>query len=88
MKKVISFSSLGHPTGEAVLPIIITFTIYHSGFNAATGQIESLMETGIIDPTKTVRIALVSAVSATITLLNSECIVVEALDNDDEVEVV
>lgn len=58
----------------------------HIGLNEATGQIASLVEAGIIDPTKTVRIALESAVSATITLLKSECIVVEARDTDSQVE--
>lgn len=30
--KAISFSSLGHPAGEAILPIIVAFTIYQIGW--------------------------------------------------------
>lgn len=63
----------------------LTLQADHMGFNAATGQIEPLEEAGIIDPLKTVRITLESAVSATTTLLNSECIIVEEMDADGKI---
>jgi chaperonin GroEL len=47
------------------------------GFNAETGQYMDLMEAGIIDPTKVVRIALENAVSVASTLLLTEATMTE-----------
>lgn len=54
------------------------------GFNAATGSVEDLFESGVIDPTKVVRLALENAVSAASTLLTTECMVVEKKNEDDK----
>jgi chaperonin GroEL len=55
------------------------------GYNAATNKIEDLVESGIIDPTKVVRLALENAVSAAGTLLTTECMVVEKpMEEKDE----
>jgi chaperonin GroEL len=54
------------------------------GYNAATNKIEDLVEAGIIDPTKVVRLALENAVSAAGTLLTTECMVVEKQEEKDE----
>ena len=48
------------------------------GFNAATGEIEDLMASGIIDPTKVVRTALQNAASIAALLLTTEAAVAEA----------
>jgi chaperonin GroEL len=50
---------------------------YGFGFNAQTLKFENLMETGIIDPTKVVRVALENAASAAATFLTTEAVVVE-----------
>jgi chaperonin GroEL len=42
------------------------------GFDAATGRYADLVETGIIDPTKVVRVALENAVSVASVLLLTE----------------
>ena len=47
------------------------------GFNAATNEYVDLMEAGIIDPTKVVRIALENAVSVAGVLLLTEAIMTE-----------
>ncbi|KAJ8446259.1 LOW QUALITY PROTEIN: hypothetical protein Cgig2_016030 [Carnegiea gigantea] len=47
------------------------------GYNAATGQYEDLMASGIIDPTKVVRCCLEHASSVAKTFLMSDCVVVE-----------
>lgn len=52
------------------------------GFNAATGEICNLVDAGVIDPTKVVRLALENAVSAAGTLLTTECMIVEAPEED------
>jgi chaperonin GroEL len=50
------------------------------GYNFATDQYENLIETGIIDPVKVVRIALESAASIAGTMLTSEVLMVEIPD--------
>ena len=47
------------------------------GFDAATGKYGDLMEAGIIDPTKVVRLALENAVSAAGVLLLTEATMTE-----------
>ncbi|HSN18615.1 MAG TPA: chaperonin GroEL [Gammaproteobacteria bacterium] len=49
----------------------------NTGFDAATGQFVDLMESGITDPTKVVRIALENAVSVAGTLLLTEATLTE-----------
>lgn len=47
------------------------------GFNAATEKYEDLIEAGVIDPTKVVRIALENAASISAMLLTTEAIITE-----------
>lgn len=54
----------------------------HFGFDAATGEYVDLMEAGIIDPTKVVRIALENAVSIAGTLLMAEATLTEAPETE------
>lgn len=51
------------------------------GFNASTGQFVDLVEAGIIDPTKVVRLALEHAVSVAGTLLLTEATLTEIPDD-------
>ena len=46
-----------------------------TGFNAATGQYENLIEAGVIDPTKVVRAALQNAASVASLLLTTEAVI-------------
>ncbi len=54
------------------------------GFNAATGQYEDLIEAGIIDPTKVVRVALQSAASVASLMLTTEAMI--AMQPDAEAQ--
>ena len=54
----------------------------HFGYNAATGIYENLIDAGVIDPAKVVRLALENATSAAGTLLTTECAVVEIDDEE------
>jgi len=47
------------------------------GYNAATGEYEDLVKSGIVDPTKVVRVGLQNAVSAASMFLTTECVVVD-----------
>jgi len=49
----------------------------NEGFNAATEKYENLVDAGVIDPTKVVRIALENAASISALLLTTEAIVAE-----------
>ena len=51
---------------------------FHTGFNAATGDFEDLMNSGIIDPTKVIRVSLQNAVSAAAMFLTTDAVVVDA----------
>ena len=48
-----------------------------SVFNAATGEFVNLVEAGIIDPSKVLRVALQNAVSAAAMFLTTDAVVVE-----------
>ncbi|MCD4697076.1 MAG: chaperonin GroEL [Bacteroidales bacterium] len=52
------------------------------GFNARTDKYENLMEAGVIDPTKVVRVALENAASIAGMLLTTECVVAEHKDEN------
>ena len=54
------------------------------GFDAATRQYVDLVEHGIIDPTKVVRVALENAVSAASLLLLTEAVMTEVPDKKDD----
>jgi len=56
----------------------------NSGFDAARGKYVDLIEAGIIDPTKVVRIALENAVSAASLLLLSEATLTEIVEPEKE----
>jgi chaperonin GroEL len=47
------------------------------GYNAATGEFEDLVKSGIIDPTKVTRIALQNAASVSTLLLTSDALIAE-----------
>jgi chaperonin GroEL len=47
------------------------------GYNVKTDKIEDLVEAGIIDATKVIRVALENAVSVANMVIISECLVVE-----------
>lgn len=53
------------------------------GYNAATGEYENLLESGVIDPTKVTRTALQNAASIAGLMLTTECVVSDLDDEDD-----
>jgi chaperonin GroEL len=54
------------------------------GFDAAAGKYVDLVETGIIDPTKVVRVSLENAVSVASVLLLTEATLTEILEEKRE----
>jgi chaperonin GroEL len=67
--------------------IVVEHVMSHTGdngFNAATGQYEDLMQSGIIDPTKVTRIALQNAASVSGLLLTTEAMVAEIPKEEKE----
>jgi chaperonin GroEL len=53
-----------------------------TGYNASTGKIEDLMEAGVIDPAKVVRVALAHAASIGSLVLTADALVVEKPEED------
>jgi chaperonin GroEL len=53
------------------------------GFNAATGEMEDLMEAGIVDPTKVTRAAIQNAASVAGLMLTTEAVVTEKPEKDE-----
>ncbi|MBI1984514.1 MAG: chaperonin GroEL [Candidatus Wildermuthbacteria bacterium] len=54
------------------------------GYNAETDAFEDLVKAGVVDPTKVVRVALESAVSAAAMLLTTEVIVADLPEKEDK----
>ncbi len=54
------------------------------GYNAATDTFEDLVKAGVVDPTKVVRVAVESAVSAAAMLLTTEAIVADIPEKEDK----
>jgi chaperonin GroEL len=52
------------------------------GFNAATGQYEDLVKSGVIDPTKVTRSALQNAASISALMLTTEAMISEIPEKD------
>ena len=52
------------------------------GYNARTGTFENLYHSGVIDPTKVTRLALENAASIASLLLTTECVVVDAPEDN------
>jgi len=52
------------------------------GFNAASEEYEDLVKSGVIDPTKVVRVALQNAASVAALMLTTEAIIAERSDDD------
>ena len=53
------------------------------GWNAATNEYGNMVEFGVIDPTKVTRTALQNAASVAGMLLTTECMIAEAVDDDE-----
>ncbi|QDV31355.1 60 kDa chaperonin [Planctopirus ephydatiae] len=54
------------------------------GYNAATGEYEDLVKSGIIDPVKVTRTALQNAASVSTLLLTSDCLIAEKPKADEK----
>ena len=64
--------------GDVVVEKVASNEDFNYGFNAKTGEYGNLLEQGVIDPAKVVRVALQNAVSAAKMLLTTEAVVAEA----------
>eukprot|EP00747_Dinoflagellata_sp_TGD_P148304 gnl/TRDRNA2_/TRDRNA2_176907_c2_seq1.p2 gnl/TRDRNA2_/TRDRNA2_176907_c2~~gnl/TRDRNA2_/TRDRNA2_176907_c2_seq1.p2 ORF type:complete len:103 (-),score=3.15 gnl/TRDRNA2_/TRDRNA2_176907_c2_seq1:626-934(-) len=63
--------------GSVVVQKVYNSTDVQTGYNAASGKYENLMESGIIDPAKVIRCALENAGSVARTFLTADCVVCE-----------
>jgi len=63
--------------GAYIVGKLLESTDYNWGFNAATGEYEDLVKSGVIDPAKVVRTALQDAASVASLLITTEALVAE-----------
>lgn len=59
---------------------VFASNLEYAGYNAKTGNVENLVESGIIDPVKVLRCALQNAASSAGTILTCESIIVDHLN--------
>ena len=71
--------------GDVVVEKVKENNDFNYGFNAKTGEYGNLLEQGVIDPAKVVRVALQNAVSAAKMLLTTEAVVAEAPKKEEPV---
>lgn len=70
--------------GQMIVNQVVDMNNMHFGFNALTGQIEDMLKSGIVDPTKVTRSALQNAVSVAGMILTTEAIIAQVRENDSE----
>ena len=70
-----------HHSDENILEIYNKIT-FEKNYNAKTRQYENFIETGIVDPLKVVTGGLTNAVSIALTILSTECLIVDVPHND------
>ncbi|MDE1915309.1 MAG: chaperonin GroEL [Sphingomonadales bacterium] len=68
--------------GAFIVGKLLESEAYNWGFNAATGQFEDLVASGVIDPAKVVRTALQDAASVASLLITTEALVAELPKED------
>jgi len=71
----------GHE-GAIVVGKLLEMNNEDMGFDAQIGSYVNMIETGIIDPTKVVRTALIDAASVASLMTTTECMIVEVKDDD------
>ena len=67
--------------GSIVVDKLLEKNDAHFGFNAANGEYVNMIETGIIDPVKVVRTALVDASGVASLMITTEAMIVEQQDD-------
>jgi chaperonin GroEL len=72
----------GHE-GAVIVGKILEFNNEEMGFNAANGEYVNMLKSGIIDPTKVVKTALVDAASVASLMVTTEAMIVE-IKNENE----
>src|SRR3546814_6087964 len=68
--------------GAFIVGKLLESSDYNWGFNAATGEYEDLVKSGVIDPAKVVRTALQDAASVASLLITTEALVAELPKED------
>ena len=69
--------------GDWVVEAIKAQDNFNFGFDAKTGEFKDMLEAGIIDPAKVLRVSLENAVSAAAMFLTTDAIIVDVPKKDD-----
>lgn len=65
------------PTVDFVVDTVKRWKLNGSGYNFKTGKLEDMFEAGIVDPFKSIRLALESATNCAMTLIDKEIAIIE-----------
>lgn len=69
--------------GNLIAATLLEKNVPEQGFNAANGQYVNMKDSGIIDPTKVVRTALVDASSVASLMLTTECMIFDEAEKKE-----
>ena len=69
--------------GDWVVEVIKAQDEFNFGFDAKTGEFKNMLQAGIIDPAKVLRVSLENAVSAAAMFLTTDAIIVDAPKKDE-----
>lgn len=69
--------------GDWVVEAIKAQDDFHFGFDAKTGEFKNMLQAGIIDPAKVLRVSLENAVSAAAMFLTTDAVIVDAPKKED-----
>ena len=69
--------------GDWVVEAIKAQDEFNFGFDAKTGEFKNMLQAGIIDPAKVLRVSLENAVSAAAMFLTTDAIIVDAPSKPD-----
>lgn len=69
--------------GDWVVEAIKAQDEFNFGFDAKTGEFKNMLQAGIIDPAKVLRVSLENAVSAAAMFLTTDAIIVDAPKKDE-----
>jgi chaperonin GroEL len=69
--------------GDRVVEAIKAQDEFNYGFDAKTGEFKNMIQAGIIDPAKVLRVSLENAVSAAAMFLTTDAIIVDAPTKDE-----
>ena len=80
LKQIVNLANNAGVSGEVVLEIVLQQKDRNIGYNLLTAKYEDMFQSGIIDATKCIRLAVETAASVAGSLLTTEAVVVPDIE--------